>query len=175
MSGSVKDNPYLLTLPQLISAKNKVSKVAGHFDPDRYSLKGFESVGLNPTEFREQLRRNFNITLSNAELGALVYLFDADGDGLINTIEFLNEFFKLGEQEKQKQRLKQQEIVRRIENGKKKTERLRKKKAEILTASKIDQDWTEEDKTNAIRKVAKVAFSYSSAKGGIEVSLLCSL
>ena len=70
------DNPYLLTLPQLLSAKKKLGRVAAYYDPAKTSFKGFESQALDPTEFREQLRRTFQIQLSNAELGALVVLFD---------------------------------------------------------------------------------------------------
>ena len=70
------ENPYLLTLPDLLSAKRKLAVVAASYDPKKISLKGFECLSLDPTEFREQLRRNFLISVTNAELGALVVLFD---------------------------------------------------------------------------------------------------
>lgn len=51
----MNSNPYLLTLPQLISAKKKIGQVAAFYDPNLYSLSGFDSSSLNPTEFREQV------------------------------------------------------------------------------------------------------------------------
>ena len=65
-------------------------------------MRGFDTVALDPTEFREQLRRNFQINLTDEELGAIIYLFDKDGDKKIATTEFRNEFLRLGKQEKQK-------------------------------------------------------------------------
>ena len=73
-------NPYLLTLPELLSAKKKISRVAAHYDPEKTSFKGLECLYLDPTEFREQLKRTFLILLTDAELGALVTLLDTVSD-----------------------------------------------------------------------------------------------
>jgi hypothetical protein len=70
------ENPFLLTRPELLSAKRKVARAAHGFDPIKTSFKGMECYSLDPTEFREQLRQNFQIQLTSAELGALVMLFD---------------------------------------------------------------------------------------------------
>lgn len=102
-------NPYLLTLPELMSAKKKIGRVACFYDHDKMSLSGFDSKALNPTEFRSQLRTNFLIELTNAELGAIIMLFDKDGDGTVDTVEFINEFFRLGKLEKMKFNIKKQE------------------------------------------------------------------
>lgn len=76
MSVPGRDNPFLLTRPELLSAKRKIAQVAYGFDPRKISFKGFESHSLDPTTFREQIRHNLLIHLTNAELGALVTLFD---------------------------------------------------------------------------------------------------
>jgi hypothetical protein len=76
VAGMANTNPYLLTLPQLISAKKKLGVVAASFDPNFYSMSGFDVETLDPSQFREQLRRNFFINVTDAELGALVVLFD---------------------------------------------------------------------------------------------------
>ena len=73
---STDRNPYLLTLPQLLSAKKKIAIVAANYNPLKDTRQGFESEYLTPAEFREQLRYNFNLQLTNAELGALVVLCD---------------------------------------------------------------------------------------------------
>jgi Ca2+-binding EF-hand superfamily protein len=49
-----------------------------------------------------QLRRNFSITLSDSELGATIMMFDKDGDGCVDSTEFINEYFKLGQQTRTK-------------------------------------------------------------------------
>lgn len=169
MDRAVK-NPYLLTLPQLISAKKKISLVAAFYDPKKYSLKGFDSTGLDATEFRQQLRRNFNIQLSDAELGAIVFLFDRDGDGKVDSIEFINEFFRLGNEEKNRMRYFQQQSEERVERMKHKLEQKRLAKVEQLTAVRVASTWTEDDEISAIRKIARVSFTYDSLKGGLEVS-----
>lgn len=76
MSVPGRDNPFLLTRPELLSAKRKIAQVAYGFDPRKISFKGFECHSLDPTTFREQIRHNLLIHLTNAELGALVTLFD---------------------------------------------------------------------------------------------------
>ena len=162
-------NPYLLTLPQLISAKKKISHVAAFYDPTKYSLKGFDSTALDATEFREQLRRNFKINLTDAELGAIVFLFDQDGDGQVDSIEFINEFLKLGNEEKNQMRFFQQQATERAQKLRERVEKKRLAQYERLTASKVASVWTEEDETTAIQKIAKVAFTYDYVKGGLEV------
>jgi len=89
IQNSDRDNPYLLTLPQLLSAKKKIGKVAATYDAHKVSTKGFDSESLNPTEFREQLRRNFELNLTDAELGAIVVLCDK-----VNFIFFKTEMIK---------------------------------------------------------------------------------
>jgi Ca2+-binding EF-hand superfamily protein len=106
----MSENPYLLTLPQLISAKKKIGQLAAFYDPEKCSFKGFDASALTPTEFREQLRRNFLIRLTDAELGAIVLLFDKDGDREIDSSEFINEFFRLGKQQKKKFFLEQKDL-----------------------------------------------------------------
>ena len=158
-------NPYLLTLPELISAKNKIGHVAGVYDPLKHPLSGFDANALNPTEFREQLRRNFGINLTDGEVGAIVTLFDEDDDRCVNSREFLNEFFKLGKEQQKKGRLKKEEreaTVRSLHQkiAKQKIERLLK-----LAETKIAEHWTEEEEVSAMRKISKAAFKYSNVKG----------
>eukprot|EP01038_Epipyxis_sp_PR26KG_P005573 gene5573-7697_t len=161
-------NPYLLTLPSLLSAKNKISKVAAFYDPYRTSLKGFDSSELNPTEFREQLFRNFNIKLSNAELGAVVMLFDKDKQGKVDTMTFLNEFYKLGKQARTKIRTRQNQNEERLHHIQ--SIRLKKKEEKIkkLTVVAIAEEFTNEEEESAFKKIARLAFSYDNLKGGLE-------
>ena len=163
MSGGGKsENPYLLTLPQLISAKKKIGRVAAFYDPKKMSFKGFDAEALDPTQFREQLRRNFLISLSDSELGAIVLLFDKDGDGQIDSTEFINEFFRLGRQEREKFNQKVALVTKRKLAEKEKRRQTHEAKFVALTKVKIPTTFTKEDEKRAVRKVAEVSFSYDS-------------
>eukprot|EP00618_Florenciella_parvula_P035568 CAMPEP_0119484630 /NCGR_PEP_ID=MMETSP1344-20130328/11578_1 /TAXON_ID=236787 /ORGANISM="Florenciella parvula, Strain CCMP2471" /LENGTH=1104 /DNA_ID=CAMNT_0007519231 /DNA_START=22 /DNA_END=3334 /DNA_ORIENTATION=+ len=59
-------------------------------------LKGFDGAVMEPTVFKEQLRRTFNIKVNPAQLGAFVKFFDLDGDNTVDCSEFLTQFFKTG-------------------------------------------------------------------------------
>jgi len=161
------NNPYLLTLPQLMSAKKKIGKVAAFYDPTKTSLKGFESTVLTPTQFREQLRRGLSILVTDAELGALVFLFDKTGDGVVDCVEFVNEFFRLGKQERTKFLSTQADETKRLADWKNRNAELKAKKFENFTYSRVATSWSQVEENEAIRKIAAVAFSYDPLKGGL--------
>ena len=119
-------NPFLLTLPELMSAKKKLGQVAAFYDKEKMSMQGFTSKALNATEFRTQLRANLLVELTNAELGAIIMLFDKDGDGTVDTVGFINEFFKLGKCEKFKAQMHRKDDEARIARYK---DKIAKKKA----------------------------------------------
>lgn len=81
----------------------KVQRVAEHFDPVRQGhLDDFvNGPPMKPTVFREQLRRNFGLFLTKAELGAIFKHFDVDGGGTIDGSEFLSQFFRQGRQKRE--------------------------------------------------------------------------
>lgn len=93
---SATQNPFLLTLPQVLSGRKKLALVAAEYDVDKNPLHAFQTRALTPTQFREQLRRLFALQLTDSELGGLVALFDKDGVGMVDCTTFLNEFFRLG-------------------------------------------------------------------------------
>ena len=57
--------------------------------------KAFESASLNPSEFKEMMKRTFNIHLSSPELGALVTYFDVEMNGVVSCFHFLNCFVQM--------------------------------------------------------------------------------
>lgn len=162
-----------MTMPQLMSAKKKIGQVAAFFDPLKHSFSGFDSVALDPTQFREQLRRNFLIHLTDAELGAVVFLFDKDGDGFVDSVEFINEFFRLGKQEKASFTQNKVEKEEKIAKRRKKFQEERKKRLQKLADIATTTTWTDDEERNAIKKIAKVAFCYDAMKGGLEGFFVC--
>jgi hypothetical protein len=79
------------------TARQKIADVAWAYDRARHpgGLKAFDCV-MDPVTFKDQLKRNFGVKVSAAELGALLAHFDKNGDGTIEGSEFLMEFFKIG-------------------------------------------------------------------------------
>ena len=164
---SNKNNPYLLTLPQLMTAKQKIGKVACFHDPLKTTLSGFHTEALEPTEFRELLRRTFFIILSDEELGALVTMFD-NGDKKVDCIQFITEFFRLGKQEKMKMKMQKKELDEKIEKFHEKLKIERERRLEAFNKTKVANTWTEEEEMSAVRKITTVAFTYDFFKGGLE-------
>jgi hypothetical protein len=75
----------------------KISKRAKVYQVGPFSgLQAFEASSMSPRTFREQLRRNFNLYTNAGEMQALIDHFDIDGNGIIDTMEFLTTFLKLG-------------------------------------------------------------------------------
>ena len=91
MSASVCSNPSKVSLkaipddvirqrrarlahhPDVVAARSRIRDIAGSWDVTlKGPLRGFDCISLGPTEFREQLKRNFSILLNARELGALV-------------------------------------------------------------------------------------------------------
>jgi Ca2+-binding EF-hand superfamily protein len=165
---SISASPYLLVLPQLMSAKKKLGRVAAFYDPTKISLSGFESVCLDATQFREQLRRNMNIILTDEELGALVYLFDKNGDGFIDTVEFKNEFFRLGKQDRERFNYQKAQEKEKHEKRVAKNQAKQQAYLERFSKTNVADHWTEAQQRNAIKKIAHIAFTYDSFKGGLE-------
>lgn len=161
---SQSDNPYLLTLPQLMSAKKKIGRIAAFHDPKKNSFSGFDCAALSPTQFREQLRRNFSVTLDDAELGATIMLFDKDGDGGVDSTEFINEYLKLGQMERKKHVMAHKKRQDQLEKEREKRAKEREEKFLSLLKPVISDTWTKEEEESAIRKVARVAYTYDRIK-----------
>jgi Ca2+-binding EF-hand superfamily protein len=114
---------YDFTHEQFASTMEKLKLAASTYDrnhPSAVSLDGFQGSSLSPGVFREMLKRTFNIKLDPGELGAAVKFFDSDGDGTIDTAEFLKHFFKLQRTERsavRRQRIQaEREVKKKLED-----------------------------------------------------------
>ena len=128
-------DPFLLSLPELMSAKRKIGRAAALYDRENQSLKGFTSRSLNPTEFRSQLHLNFAVELTNKELGAIISYLDIDGNGTVDVVTFITNFFKLGQEERIKIRHRDAEKAKK---GSKLKDRIkREKEANVVKLKKV--------------------------------------
>lgn len=78
------------------SGVRKMSQAAAKYDknhPSSMSLDAFQSLVMTPGVFSKMVQRTFQVKLSGKELGAIIELYDANGDGFIDTGEFLSNFF----------------------------------------------------------------------------------
>ena len=76
------------------AAIDAIRRVAATFDPHRGPgmLEGLtEARDMTPTHMRDQLRIHFGLRLPRAQLAALVAHFDQDGNGMIDSSEFMAE------------------------------------------------------------------------------------
>jgi Ca2+-binding EF-hand superfamily protein len=89
---------YNFSHEEFSTAMEKLKYAASTYDknhPSAVGLDGFQGASLTPGIFREMLKRTFGIKLSPGELGATVKFFDSDGDGTVDSAEFLKHFYKL--------------------------------------------------------------------------------
>lgn len=150
------------------AALHKIAIVAAHFDATRHgSLDDFVNGDeMSPTVFREQLRRNFGILLTSAELGAMFDYFDADGGGTIDGAEFLSKFFKIGVAARERKVHHRRQLEQKTKVQKEEFKRSMHEKYGKLVATKVDDSWTDEDQKAAVLKIRKVARFYDGGRGG---------
>ena len=100
----------------------------------------------------------FGLNLTRGELGAVMDIFDSGGDGLVDGAEFMNQFFKIKHQERDRRAASRRERQRRAEDARTKAaeaveeERLRKIKE--LSAFK------ESDRLSAMKKIKEEALRF---------------
>lgn len=155
-----KENVHLLSVPELLSAKEKLSEIASFYDPGRYTFGGFQSKNLEPFEFRQQISRIFQIELTDKELGCIAAYFD-DGTGRIPLYSFMHEFFQMGKQRKERRQIQSRQR-RELQ------EAIVKKQREDFLATILPRDsmrlptsWTEQEEMGALQKYNKIAIEYT--------------
>lgn len=80
------------------SALEKVQRCAALYDRRAIGpagLAAFDGNDMAPELFARMFYRTFGVRLSEREVGALVSYFDADGDGMVDSSEFVAMFFRM--------------------------------------------------------------------------------
>ena len=110
-------------------------------------------------QFKEQLRRAFNINPTAAELGALVQYFDTTGDGSVDTIQFMLHFTKLNRIERAKVHRRRIAAERNVANKSKLEEESRVQKKQREDNQKLA--FVQVDEVSVLRKVREVAQNFA--------------
>lgn len=77
--GVSHDAEFEFTDADRVTAMSKLTVAAKKYDPNHPSaqaLHGFERNAMVPAEFKELVRRTFNLRLTSAEVGAIFKIFD---------------------------------------------------------------------------------------------------
>ena len=150
-------------------AVEKVTVAAAKYDrnhPSSVSLDAFDSASLNPAQFKEQLKRVFNLKLTRKELGALMSHFDKDGDKTVSCQEFLVAFFRLGFKERAIERRKQLKAHHDAHAAKVKAEIEREEVNAQRNSLKVSYDFTEKEMHSAVEQIYQAATWYDRNSPG---------
>lgn len=124
------------------------------------NAQGFINGGdLSPTQFREQLKRNFQIILSAGELAAIFDKFDSDKSGTIDCSEFLFHFFRMGRVEKDLHRARNAHRTYMLQQDAKKRAAENKRRMELGAQAKVVKS-TDEDRLSFEAKLTSAARNY---------------
>ena len=151
---------YDFTDDEYASAMSKLTEAAVHFNkggPGSVGLNAFEGQSMPPHVFKEQLKLVFSMRVTPGELGALMRIFDKDGDGVVNCQEFLMKFFKVGQDEKTRifRAVAEQKKIY-MENLEEKARREKEEK-EAMAMAEADFDFLEEEFDAALSKFVQLA------------------
>lgn len=148
---------------KLLDASTKYDRNA----PGCASLEGFDCESLSVGAFRDLVRRTFGLILSDKELGYVIRKYDKKGDQTITCKPFLTTFLRIGQDERDKRRLKQIEKQRKLDELAA-LEAVQKMKAiqEKSSTFKINYDFKEEDADSAKAKLTEAAVWFDKSRGG---------
>jgi hypothetical protein len=133
--------------------------------PGSVALDGFECEELNPIDFKDLVRRVFNLQLSPGELGFIVQKYDINKSSSVHCKTFLNEFLALGYEERHKKHIKQLEKQRKL-NEQAEKEHLEKIKSVSESESvPFSAEFTEDDLNSALKKLTHASVFYDKSRG----------
>jgi hypothetical protein len=94
-----KEVDFDFTEEEFVKGLRKLVVTCYNFDTNRQQWstgpsKAFQGSILTPSEFREMVKRVFNLKLSPGELGALVTYFDPSLSGIVNCNTFIQMFIR---------------------------------------------------------------------------------
>ena len=130
-----------------------------HMHPSAPDLRGFRGSNLAPVEFKDQLRKAFNMSVTPRELGALVKYFDTSATGSVDAVEFLLQFSKINRIERSKRHREHIEIERRVLRREKDDEEKRESKKHAEDIRKLS--FIKADEESLLAKIRRVGQNFA--------------
>ena len=112
-------------------------------------------------------RRNFGLKLSPAELGALLVLFDRDGDGTISCDEFKSMWMRPGRAQRSRERKHRLDEAGAGACAQGQATALAPAEAPARASQGVASAFTEADTDRALKKIYASAQHYDPHRGGI--------
>jgi len=142
-------------------ALKKIAACAIDFTVDpinTLALQAFQGSVMQPHVFKEMLKRTFELKLNAGELGAIISIFDKDADGEVDGAEFLNQFFKIKHQERDRRAESRRQRQRRADER----VRLEAERKERERVAKINEKtkFTETERLSAVKKITDEALRF---------------
>jgi hypothetical protein len=150
------------------AALRKLTYAAEKYDkslPGSVALDGFECDELNPLDFKELVRRVFNLHLTPTELGFVVQKYDISKTSSVHCKTFLNEFLSLGYEERHKKHIKQLEKQRKATEQAEKEHQEKMKSVSESESVAVNNDFTEDDLQTAFKKLTHASVFYDKSRG----------
>ncbi|CAM9471676.1 unnamed protein product [Chrysoparadoxa australica] len=149
-------------------ALERLRKVAAFYSIEKSgSLNSFARGGpMDAATFREQLKANFGTSFTNAELGALMQEFDADGDGTVDGPEFCFRFQQIARHAREAKLHERHHANYILKNKKQQQLQGLQERFGALAKTKVNWNFTEDDVASAMAKIAKEAKFYDRERNG---------
>ena len=149
-------------------ALEKVRIASSKYDrnaPGCVSLDGFEVDALSVADFKDLIRRVFNLNLTNKELGFVIQKYDSKKNGTVHCKTFLNDFLRLGQEVRHKMHLDQLEKQKKLDALAAEESLPKIKEVQGSETLKIDNNYTEENLNTALEKIKQAAAFHDSERG----------
>lgn len=156
---------YNFTEADRQSAISKMKHAANKYDKNHsgsMSLDAFLGRSMEPGIFSRLLKTVLHVTLTGKELGAIVSIYDNDGDGQIDSAEFLSHFFGMQRECRNNVRLKKLQRLKEKEEE----DRRRYMERERLKHSSetMRLKYTSADEDSLLKKILDVGKKFAIDK-----------
>ena len=152
---------------------HKLLEAATKYDkngPGVQALDGFECDSLSAVEFADVVRRTFNLRLSPCELAVLLKKYGDGGNYPSNGTripckQFIQQFLKIGIDERHKLHIKQLEKQRELDRIAQEAHTAKVKAVQEKKTFKIDFIYGDGVKKSAMQKLIDASMKYDKARG----------
>lgn len=144
------------------SAVEKMTAAAYKYDknhPSSMTLDAFMGLSMPAGLFCKMVQHTFSVNLTSKELGAVITLYDNNGDGVIDSAEFLSNFFYMQRECRNAVRKRRLEKIREKEKAKKDEELRRMARAEEAAKAKLA--YTTDDEVSLMEKLTEVGQKFA--------------